>query len=205
MIIVVACFRSETAWIRTTPAMRVVRVRPGAPTGFEHAVAVDTPVNLLVSAGFCGGLDPSLKPGDLILATEIIHRGQTIRIAPALLKRAQAALDRGGVAYRPGPIVTAPRVIATRADKASLHVDTGAVGVEMEAGVLAAWAQTREIPFLAVKSVLDPADADLPLRTGWDAIRRPGAAIRVGRAARDAGKALGAGIEIVTQEFGGAK
>ncbi len=205
MIVVVACFRSETAWIRTKPTLRVVRVRPGAPAGFERAVTAAGPVDLLVSAGFCGGLDPSLKPGDLILATEIIHRGRTVLIAPALLKRAQVALDRGGVTYRPGPIVTVPRVIDTRADKASLHADTGAVGVEMEAGVLATWAQTRKIPFLAVKSVLDPADADLPLRTGWDAIRRPGAAIRVGRAARNAGKALGVGVEIVAQEFGGAK
>lgn len=205
MIVVVACFRSETAWIKTTPAMQVVRVRPGAPAGFERAVTAAGPIDLLVSAGFCGGLDPSLKLGELILATEIIHRGRTIRIAPALLKRAQAALDRGGVAYRPGPIVTAPRVIATHADKAGLHADTGAVGVEMEAGILAAWAQTREIPFLAVKSVLDPVDAELPLRTGWDAVRRPGAAIRVGRAARNAGKALGIGVGIVAQEFGGAK
>jgi len=72
---VAAPFFLERAWIPKRPGLRAVRIRPGAPSGFEGSLGRP---DLLVSAGFCGGLDPRLKTGDLILASEVYHRGRKI-------------------------------------------------------------------------------------------------------------------------------
>ena len=203
MIVVAACFRLETAWIPKIPGTRVVRVRVGAPSGFARAITAGGRPDLLISTGFCGGLDPRLGIGDLILATEVIHRGQAIAIAPELLSRARAALAREGIHPAPGRLVTAARVIGKKEEKQRLRNETEALGVEMEAGKLAEWADGNGVPFLAVKSVLDPAGVELPLTGAGDALRHPIAAIKAGFAAIRAGRAIGRGIGALAREFAG--
>ena len=200
---VAACFRLETAWIPKIPGTRVVRVRVGAPSGFARAITAGGRPDLLISTGFCGGLDPRLGIGDLILATEVIHRGRAIAIAPELLTRARAALAREGIHPAPGRLVTAARVIGKKEEKQRLHNETKALGVEMEAGKLAEWADGNGVPFLAVKSVLDPAGVELPLTVAGDALRHPIAAIKAGLAAIRAGRAIGRGIGALAREFAG--
>ena len=46
--------------------------------------------------------------------------------------------------------------------KQSLFEQTGAIAVDMESGVLARLAQTADIPFLIVRTVLDPANQGVP-------------------------------------------
>ena len=203
MIVVAACFRLETAWIPKIPGTRVVRVRVGAPSGFARAITAGGRPDLLISTGFCGGLDPRLGIGDLILATEVIHRGRAIAIAPELLTRARAALEREGIHPAPGRLVTAARVIGKKEEKQRLHNETEALGVEMEAGKLAEWADDNGVSFLAVKSVLDPAGVELPLTVAGDALRHPIAAIKAGLAAIRAGRAIGRGIGALAREFAG--
>ena len=201
MITVVACFFLETAWIRRGPGMRVARIRPGAPAGFERDLGRP---DLLVSTGFCGGLSEDLKTGDLILATEIAHQGRRIAVSPEILARAEEGLARVGIAPKLGSIVTAARVAVTLAEKGRLREETGAIGVEMEAGRLAEWADENGIGFIAVKAVLDEADEPLPLRRATDAILHPIAAVRAGLAGVRAGRAIGRGISgIVWQSLGG--
>ncbi|RLE37041.1 hypothetical protein DRJ12_03555 [Candidatus Acetothermia bacterium] len=205
MIVVAACFRIETAWIPKIPGTRVVRVRIGAPSGFARAITAGGRPDLLISTGFCGGLDPRLGTGDLILATEVIHHGRAIAIAPELLTRARAALAREGIHPAPGRLVTAARVIGKKAEKERLHNETEALGVEMEAGRLAEWADDNGLPFLAVKSVLDPAGVELPLSKPGDVLRHPIAAISAGFAAIRAGRAIGRGIGTLAREFAGGE
>lgn len=203
MIVVAACFRTETAWIPKIPGMRVVHVRAGAPPGFERAIAAGGSPDLLISTGFCGGLDPSLVPGDLILATEITHRERAIAIAPELLTRAREALAREGINPVQGGLVTAARVVGRKEEKERLHKETKALGVEMEAGRLADWAKDNEIPFLAVKSVLDPAGVELPLSEAGNALFHPIAAMKAGFAAIRAGRAIGRAIGALARELAG--
>ncbi len=203
MIVVAACYFLETAWIPNDPGMRVARIRPGAPSGFERAIAADGTPMLLIATGFCGGLDPRLKPGDLILATEIVHRGRRIAIDPELLARAQAGLEEAGIAPSRGPLVTETRVVGTVEEKGKLRDETGAVGVEMEAGRLAEWAEDSGVGFIALKAVLDAADRALPLRRAADALSHPIAAVRAGVVAVRAGRTIGRGIGALAREFAG--
>ena len=205
MIVVVACFRLETAWIPRGAGVRAVRIRPGAPSGFERAITAEGNPDLLISTGFCGGLDPQLGTGRLILATEVIHRGRAIAVASELLARARAALAREGIVPALGRLVTADRVIGRKEEKQRLHTETKALGVEMEAGKLADWADDNKIPFLAVKSVLDPAVGELPLAKVSDALLHPIAAIDAGFAAIRAGRAIGRGIGALVREFAGGE
>src|SRR5260370_19349136 len=36
---------------------------------------VDLPLRLVVSCGICGGLDPQLRPGDLVVGTDVVAEG----------------------------------------------------------------------------------------------------------------------------------
>ena len=205
MIAVVACFRTETMWVKKTAGMRVVRIPMGARAGFDRILPGRSSLHLIVSTGFCGGLEPRLKTGDLILATEIIYQGKVIRIAPALINRARDALAQVDTRLASGPVLTADRVAATKPEKARMYKETNAVGVEMEAGPLADWAEEHSIPLLAVKSVLDPAERGLPVQRAGEAALHPIAAVREGLAALRAGRAIGRGIGAIVREFGGAE
>ena len=154
MIVVAACFRLETAWIPKIPGTRVVRVRVGAPSGFARAITAGGRPDLLISTGFCGGLDPRLGIGDLILATEVIHRGQAIAIAPELLTRARAALAREGIHPAPGRLVTAARVIGKKAEKERLEQRKRIEKMERESR-RTAWITKAEVDFAPLPAKSD--------------------------------------------------
>src|SRR5512143_1764053 len=86
----------------------------------------------LAVAGLAGGLDPSLRPGDLVIADEIIDRlgdeadasWPTDAAAAGLV---HAALVAEGVPARRGAVVTVARPELTPDDKRRLHTDTGAL------------------------------------------------------------------------------
>ena len=108
------------------------------------------PVAALVSIGFCGGLDPSLQPGDIFVANEILG------IGPALVP------EGASKAYRTGSLISTDRVATTPAEKAELRL-TGAAAVEMEAGGIARRAKQENIPFYCIRVVTDTAAESLPL------------------------------------------
>ncbi len=103
----------------------------------------------IVSFGFCGALDPALEPGDVFVASEVLGAG------PALLPRTSRA-------YKSGPLISIHHVAVTAAEKAELAA-TGAMAVDMEAGILAARAQEWNIPFYCIRAVTDTAAETLPL------------------------------------------
>jgi len=206
MIVVTACFRVETAWIKGSPGLRVVRLPLGASGGLGRVVAEGVP-KLVVSTGFCGGLDPTLRTGDLVLATEIRHLNGIIPMDQRLLTRARRALQARGITPAEGGLVTTERVIQSPAEKERLHRRDGALGVEMEAGKLARWAEDRGIGFLAIKAVLDRATRSLPFTgtAGGTVLRHPLAALQAGWAALIAGRAIGRGIGALVPAFSGGR
>jgi adenosylhomocysteine nucleosidase len=123
----------------------------------------------VVSFGVAGGLDPSLKTGDVVVATEVMA-GDTRFLADMALNEemiASAALKRSLIPRRRrrvvrGGLAGVERVVAARACKAALHSETGAAAVDMESHIAAAYAAEAGIPFAALRVISDPAHRALP-------------------------------------------
>ena len=204
MILVTACYRIEARWIPRRPGVRVVRTAIGERSR-ETMAGLDIEASLLVATGFCGGIDPRFRRGDLFLARSVRHRGEEVRIDPELLARARSALNGGSGGLHVGVGESVDHVL--RPDEKRALAAEGVGAVDMESGPLARWAADRGIPFLSVRVVLDPVEADLPFpadRPFWlSALRRPIAAIRTARDASAAGRTLGTAIDRVTDSFDG--
>lgn len=115
------------------------------------AAAADTLIevikpDLLVSVGFAGALDPSLRVGDVIIPKTIVS-------------------EETGQIYRSvageGALVSA-NSIAGAEQKARLRQAYKAQAVDMEAFAVAASAERAGIPFLALKAISDGAEITLP-------------------------------------------
>ncbi len=156
-------------------------------------------VQAVVSTGFCGGLDASLKAGDVFVASRIAKDGHSY----------QAAQPAAGREFRSGALVSTDRVLGTAEEKRRLGA-SGASVVEMEAAAVAGRAEESGVPFYCVRAVMDPAregfifdfnvlrDRDgrfSRLRILRAALARPWASlpelIRIERQGRIAARALG--------------
>lgn len=123
----------------------------------------------VVSFGVAGGLDPSLKTGDVVVATEVMA-GDTRFLADMALNEemiASAALKRSLMSRRRrrvvrGMLAGVERVVAASDRKAELHSETGAAAVDMESHIAAAYAAQAGIPFAALRVISDPAHRALP-------------------------------------------
>src|SRR5204863_235879 len=116
----------------------------------------------VISFGVAGGLDPSLKSGDVVVATEVLA-GDTRFLAGLALNEemiASAALKRRRVVR--GGLAGVEQVIAATACKAALHSETGAAAVDMESHIAAAYAAKAGLPFAALRVISDPASRALP-------------------------------------------
>jgi nucleoside phosphorylase len=181
----------EAALLRDVAA-RVRCDGPGPAQARRAAEAlIAEGVELLVSFGVAGALDPRLKTGDLVVAT--------------------AALDAHGARYAAEPrqfgvrgaILSVEAPVASAAEKRRLFAATGALAVDMETAAVAAAAHAAGRPFVAVRSISDDARRALP-RAAILAMRADGgidvAAIvmrpqdwwRLVGLARDYGRALAA-------------
>lgn len=209
MIVVSACFRTETAWIPKLPDVHVVQTPMGeAAAGALERLLPDAP-SLIVSTGFCGGLTPTLQPGELVLAETIHYHGEPMPIDRSLLDRAKEALNATKLDFVCGPIRCSNRVVRANAEKQQLQTD-GAIAVDMESGPLARWARERRIRFLSLRAVLDPFDQDLPFSATRSLIRtvlqHPLATFKVIKLAVGAGRTIGQAIPAVVSGFdGGSK
>lgn len=117
----------------------------------------------LLSFGLAGGLDPTLAPGDPVLASAVVlSDGTRIETDPAWHASLARGLDGRGRAAASGAIAGVDRIVATRAEKAALRLRTGAVAVDMESHAVARAAREAGVPLMAIRVILDPANRALP-------------------------------------------
>ena len=123
---------------------------------------VDAGATALASWGMAGGLDPALIPGTIFLPSEVISSdGASITTARQWRERLGSALS----AQRPlvqGRLLTSAKAVGSLAEKATLFREKGAVAVDMESLAIAEVAQTRGLPFIAVRVIVDSASDALP-------------------------------------------
>jgi adenosylhomocysteine nucleosidase len=107
--------------------------------------------DLVVSAGACGGLAPSLAVGALVVPAVVVD-GTGERWPAATLPRLPGA----------GALLTVREVVESAAQKARLWMETGALAVDMESAAIMAWARARGVPAAAVRAVSDDAGRGIP-------------------------------------------
>ncbi|RLS32282.1 MAG: hypothetical protein DWH79_07745 [Planctomycetota bacterium] len=129
----------------------------------------------VLSAGFAGGLDPSLPRGSLVTAAKALREGEL----PIELSR---LAHMPGTTECPEGIVTVDAVVTTAAAKQALKAAIGARFVDMETYAVARVASGCGIPCLSLRVVSDAAGDELPadiarLVAPQSAMRRVGAAL----------------------------
>jgi len=119
---------------------------------------------VIVSAGVCGGLDPRLRPGDLVIPESVLApTGELYNVTPSQHRRALgAAAARVRAAARTGVLVTTREVIGTPEAKAGLYAQTGALAADMESAPILARAATAGCASLVIRGVSDGANQSLP-------------------------------------------
>jgi nucleoside phosphorylase len=119
---------------------------------------------LCLLLGYAGGILPELGPGDLIIAQELIDSQQhrVFTVAPEMVARAARILGQTGLPGRLGALVSVPRVALTPGDKAAAGTRPGTLALDMESVAFAEICQAAALPFLVVRSILDPLNLTLP-------------------------------------------
>lgn len=155
------------------PGARVVRTGMGARRTLRRQarLAGAGPVGVL---GVAGGLAPHVRPGDVVVASEV--RAGPVSIACPSAPLVASALRRAGLRTHVGPIVSSSGVVGS-GERAALAA-TGALAVDMETAQLAELCAGR--PLAVVRTIVDTAEAPL-LRLGT--ARRGVAALRALRVA----------------------
>jgi adenosylhomocysteine nucleosidase len=159
-VLVVAPTRREAAACGV-PA-EVIGVGRRAAEAAETVLRRDPPDALLI-AGVCGGLDPSLAPGGVILARRATAPDRPeLTPSAAPFAAARHTLQARGLPFVSSILLTVDRPAGSRDEKLTLWNSHGAAGVDMETYAVAEAAERLSVRWLALRAVLDPAGAGLP-------------------------------------------
>jgi adenosylhomocysteine nucleosidase len=149
---------------------------------------------LVIAAGYSGALDPSLKVGDIAVASQIVE-------AEEQKWRTVIPAELGDCIC--GRMFTARSLVASIAEKRRLFRATRAQAVDMESAAIAEACQSDRIPCAVVRAISDSAESELspilanllsagrvsPLRALAAVMRRPTLAVQFWRLARDTRRA----------------
>lgn len=179
-LVVVTALRTEWAALSgRVPGARVERCGMGARRAAEWAPRLrELAPQAVVVAGVAGGIDPAVRPGEVVVASAVVDARGTVPLPAAALLVADL---RGlGLRVHSGPVLSADHVVAG-AERARLAA-TGVLAVDLEsAAVLAGLAAGPgsvlpvsvpvpvPVPVAVVRVVVDTADSPLfrPATVVW--------------------------------------
>jgi nucleoside phosphorylase len=143
---------------RPGAALRVIQTGMGLEAAARTARAIDdAAAHPWIVIGCAGGLDPTLRPGDVVVAESV--SGDECRVAcdAASRDRLAAAVRACGLVARIGPLVSSRAPLLSIEEKHGEWQRRGALAVEMEGAAIAAEAARRGVPFAMLRVVLDDA------------------------------------------------
>lgn len=136
---------------------------PGISTVMEEAIALGA--KKFVSIGTAGGLQKSLKLGDVVLCTKAIRDegvshhyllpAKYVEVSSQLLNSLRKSLANGGLNFVEGPTWTIDAPYRETIDELKAYQEEGVMTVEMEASALAAVAQFRKVEFATAFVISD--------------------------------------------------
>lgn len=152
-----------------TPQRDLLLVEAGM--GFKNAAAAAEALletsrpDLLISAGFCGGIAPELCVGDVAVSTElcIVSNGIALQVPLEVAAAARSFVARQATDARVFASLFAgtPTIMAKKRLATLLPPSAPCPVVEMESGAIAIVAAENGIPFMGIRTVSDPADEEL--------------------------------------------
>lgn len=146
--------RTEAQLLRRTGFP--VEVGGGHAAGAAGAVArlIAKNVEALISFGFCGGLNPALRPGTVLIPQSVTDGVENFSCDPRLIEML------GGANCQ--TLIASQQIAETAAEKRELFARAMADAVDLESGAVARAAAARKLPFAVLRAVADPAQRDLP-------------------------------------------
>lgn len=157
---------SFPAYERARPAASGHRMLRVAPVGLraqllsERWAALERgfAAPLVISAGTCGALAPTLSVGDLVLPESVIGpSGRRLNVTPGAHR---AAVEVAGAAET-GLLLGSAEVVPTSEAKTERWLTTRAVAVDMESETILEWAARHGCPSLVTRAVSDAASQEL--------------------------------------------
>ncbi len=117
----------------------------------------------ILSFGPAVGLAPLLRPGDLVIADGVVMpSGETIATDPAWRDELAQRLGAAQPGLTVARLAGRDRLAASAAEKCRVFRETFAAALDSESHAIAAVAQAAGLPFVAVRAIADPAEANRP-------------------------------------------
>lgn len=116
----------------------------------------------LISWGCAGALAPYLKAGDLIIPSAILTKKNTQLNTHTQWSGQVVKLLENRIKCYNGQLLESESVISLASHKAIQFQQTQALAVDMESAAVARIAAQAQLPFIALRSIVDPAQLDLP-------------------------------------------
>lgn len=177
-------FRAAEACLGTGKAMRLGRLRAKkfqlrmhdvllveSGMGFDNAaraagtIISEAAPDLLISAGFCGGIAAELRVGDVVVAKKMVVVSENgIEDLPVETPAAGlnlVARQAAGGERIFGGTFAGTAVITSKTKLSGLLSGYPCPVAEMESAAIALIAAENRIPLIAIRSVSDPADEEL--------------------------------------------
>jgi hopanoid-associated phosphorylase len=120
--------------------------------------AVTSTTRGIISFGLAGGLTLGMRPGACVVASGVLASSEAFAADPIWAHRMMVKLP----AAVHGDIAGVDEPLQLPSEKRELHAHTGAVAVDMESHVAARVARERNLPFAALRVVVDPAEQIVP-------------------------------------------
>ena len=145
-----------SAEARLVPANFLVEIGGGYPAGAALAAGRLIAKNVagLISFGLCGGLNPGLRPGAVLIPQSVTDAGEIFHCDNALIAMLGGANSQS--------IASSQHIAETAEEKRRLFTLGMPDAVDLESGAVARAAAAANLPFAVLRAVTDPAERDLP-------------------------------------------
>ncbi len=148
-----------------------------------HQLSTYFRIQLMVSSGFAGSVNPKVGVGDLVIGRRVlsssrgvseegIHIDATLPCNASAVDIAVALSSAGALKFHCGDILSVDKIIRQSSLKTHIGSQTSAIAVDMESFAIAERANAMGIPFIAVRAISDGVDEDMEV--GEDMVTRGG-------------------------------
>lgn len=157
---IVCGLEAEARIARLLSPAAIVGISGATAEGARRATAglIADGVTHLLSFGLAAGLDPVLRPGDLLLPDAVIVGGTRYGTDGPL----RSSLTAGDGSRAGGCLLHSDALVWDCREKDALLRISGCASLDMESGFVAQGAAAAGLPFAVLRAVCDPAERSLP-------------------------------------------